>query len=225
LTIDVTAPHAAPARSDLHFLRHRTTRVRVAAPMTAPTAASLDLASDPDPAPSRVALPLARVVAGDRAVLSPAAPMIALTRLQSAVGVLTVDAMWSDPAIGCAYATVGGHTTTVRRDGDSRAPIALGMRQRFERLTIDLRQSRDLARLIVYRLPESARARGALVTTTYGGARVELPVDRAESGGVTVLMSIYNLDGEFVLRAELDTVGGTVPDACEAYGFDHIAWW
>jgi hypothetical protein len=229
VTIDVTAPHTAPARADLPFLRHRTTRVRPA-PSAVPVAASLDLADDPVAAP-RVALPLARIAARDRAVLTPMAPMIALTRLQSAIGVLTVDAMWSDPAgdphIGCVYAMVGGHTTNVRHDGphDPRSPVTLGVRQRFERLTIDLRQSRGLARLIVYRVPAAGRPRGTIVTTTYVGARVELPVDQVAPGGVTVLMSIYNLDGEFVLRAELDTVDGTVRDACEAYGFDNIAWW
>jgi hypothetical protein len=146
------------------------------------------------------------------------APMIALTRLQSGIGVLTVDAMWSgEPHIGCVYTMVGGHTATVRHD--SRDLVTLGVRQGFERLTVDLRQNRRLARLMIYRAPGAGR--GAIVVTTYGGARVELPVDR----GVTVLMSIYNVDGEFVLRAELDAVDGTVRDACEAYGFDDIAWW
>jgi len=39
-----------------------------------------------------------------------------------------------------------------------------------------------------------------------------------------VLMSIYQVRGELVLRAEMQTLFGDVRDAARAYGYDRISW-
>jgi hypothetical protein len=96
-----------------------------------------------------------------------------------------------------------------------------------QRLRIDLVQSRELRRMIVYAFSESRTVLnwgGTLVLSTYGGARVELALDRPPSARVGVLMSIFNIDGNFVLRAEMEEISGDVRDAVGAYGFDRITW-
>jgi hypothetical protein len=37
-------------------------------------------------------------------------------------------------------------------------------------------------------------------------------------------MSIYNFDGEFVVRAEMETITGDVREAARGYGYDRITW-
>jgi uncharacterized protein involved in tellurium resistance len=164
--------------------------------------------------------------------------MVTLNRLQSGVGILTFEAATSDAvgdlSLGCAYELDGGHTSTVQRSGGNasapkgaKSPIIVGKREQFERLSIDLRQARRLQRLVIYGFSASGQRLswgGTLVVTSAGGARIELPLDRPASGGVTVLMSVYNIKGEFVLRAEMENINGPVRDACKAYGFDRITW-
>jgi hypothetical protein len=65
---------------------------------------------------------------------------------------------------------------------------------------------------------------GTLIVSTLGGARIEVPLDRAPSPNVLVALSVFNVGGELVLRAELDEVAGTVRDACVAHGYDRITW-
>jgi hypothetical protein len=105
--------------------------------------------------------------------------------------------------------------------------VLLAGREEYEHLRVDLRQVRDLERLAVFAFSES-RAEltwgGTLVVSTFGGARVELPLESLHPGRVAVLMTIYNVDGELVLRAELETVDGDVREAARAYGFDRITW-
>ena len=65
---------------------------------------------------------------------------------------------------------------------------------------------------------------GTLLTTTFGGARVELPLESLQSGDSAVLLSLYNVHGEFVLRAEMQTLFGDVRECARSYGFDRITW-
>ncbi|MEO6702936.1 MAG: hypothetical protein ABI140_08135, partial [Jatrophihabitantaceae bacterium] len=65
---------------------------------------------------------------------------------------------------------------------------------------------------------------GTLVLTTFGQVRVELPLDRPPSPRVGVLMSLYNVAGEFVVRAEMEEFPGSIRDAVSAYGFEQITW-
>jgi hypothetical protein len=37
-------------------------------------------------------------------------------------------------------------------------------------------------------------------------------------------MSVFNIDGQFVLRCEQGFVAGSVRDACTAYGYNSITW-
>jgi hypothetical protein len=233
-------------------------RERSAEPVAAPSAPTspapsagdlLDLTpvaaaeSTPRPAPAPAATrPAAtrvrrdvRVRAGQQRIVSGAEPTVTLTRVQSGIGQLEIEAVCSpavgDVRLGAAYQLASGPTSTVQYTNrfapSSRRPVLLAGREEYEHLRVDLRQVRDLERLAVFAFSES-RAEltwgGTLVVSTFGGARVELPLESLHPGRVAVLMTIYNVDGELVLRAELETVDGDVREAARAYGFDRITW-
>jgi uncharacterized protein involved in tellurium resistance len=163
---------------------------------------------------------------------------VTLTRTQSAIGSLTfetaVSAEVGDVRLGCAYELRSGICSTVQTTGGerfapprSRRPILVAGHERYERISVDLRQSNDLRRLIIYAFSESRRQLtwgGTLIVTTFGGARIEVPLEGLAPGEVAVLMSLYNVRGEFVLRAELQTVTGAIREASRAYGYDRITW-
>ncbi|MFE9959218.1 hypothetical protein [Micromonospora sp. NPDC005299] len=171
-------------------------------------------------------------------MLTSTAPTLTLTRLQSGIGALTMQARCAeevgDVRLGCAYQLRSGETSTVQQaDGRgwaprrSTRPVIAAHRDRHDQVSLDLRQSREIERLIVYGYSERGVVLhwgGALVVTTFGGARIEVPLEGPSSRGVRVILSLYNIRGEFVLRSELETVGGSVRDACRAYGFDRITW-
>lgn len=186
-----------------------------------------------------------RVFPGRRRLLTTDAPTATLTRLQSGVGTLTIEALTSaaagEVALGCAYELGNGESSTVdagtasalaaadRRIGPpgSRRPVLVGGRDRFARVSVDLRQCRDLLRLVCYlHSPtyQSLTWGGSVVVSTLGGERVEVPLDGLPPGPVAVPLSLYQVDGELVLRREAQPVPGTVRDACRAYGFDRITW-
>ena len=222
-------------------------------PKSAPEAAprpssSLDLSDTLAPAPSgsattaRQTLRLHddnRIRAGERQVLTVKEPTVTLTRVQAGVGQLQIEAVCSpdvgDLRLGAVYQLRDGASSTVQYTGGNRfAPssarplILAGRDDQYEVLRIDLRQTGLLERLAVYAFSES-RAEltwgGTLVMTTFGRARVELPLETLHRGRVAVLASIYNLDGEFVIRAEMETIyDGDVRDAARAYGYDRITW-
>ncbi|HEX8303946.1 MAG TPA: hypothetical protein VF612_03640 [Jatrophihabitans sp.] len=236
--LDLSRPNARPAApaatgsSSLDLSRP-------AAPAARPAATPPSAAPAASPATSRrVARPLPRARSGERTLLTPKAPTITLNRLQSGIGVLTIEAACSpavgDLRIGAAYELADGHSSLVSRVGgiataprNSRRPVIVARAEQYERLMVDLRQSRHLDRLVVYGFSESGSQLnwgGTLVLGTAGGARVELPLDRPPSGGVTVLLSIYNVHGEFVVRAEMEDFTGSIRNAVQAYGFDRISW-
>ncbi|UQX90260.1 hypothetical protein M6D93_09730 [Jatrophihabitans telluris] len=161
-----------------------------------------------------------------------------LSRLQSGIGVLVFTAACSpavgDLRLGCAYELASGQSSIVQYVSGvttgpptGNRPLLVAARHEFEQITVDLAQSRNLVRLIVYAFSESGRVLnwgGTLVASTYGGDRVELPLDRPPSNETGVLLSLYNVDGELTLRAEMEEFRGTVRDAVNAYGFDRITW-
>jgi uncharacterized protein involved in tellurium resistance len=162
---------------------------------------------------------------------------VTLTRVQSGVGQLAIEAVCSsavgDLRLGAAYQLRGGVSSTVQYAGgnrfapSSRRPVIVAGRDEYEHLRIDLRQVRDLERLAVYAFSESRRDLqwgGTLVVTTFGGARIELPLETLFAGPIAVLASVYNLDGELVVRAEMETITGDVREAARAYGYDRITW-
>jgi uncharacterized protein involved in tellurium resistance len=254
-------PAAAPPRTDLTFLRHRSLR-RVApppaapaaapAPRAAPTTSSLDLSDDPSPAPAaatasvtaRASAPSAvvhtdrRLQAGAQQLLGVTAPTVTLTRVQSGIGQLEIEAVCSaavgDLRLGAAYRLADGTSSTVQyTDGNrfapsSREPVIVAGREEYEHLRLDLRHVRMLERMAIYAFSASRTELtwgGTLVVTTFGGGRIELPLESLHPGRVAVLMSIHNLDGEFVIRAEMETIlDGDVREAARAYGYDRITW-
>lgn len=152
--------------------------------------------------------------------------MVALNRIQSGIGLLTIEATWPDARLGCAYALVGGQSSIVCHSAGivsaprtGRNPIILARRQKFDRLTVDLGQSRRLARMIVY----GVAGVGSLVVTTSGGARIEVPANGSTHGSM-VFLALYNVDGELVVRAEPANDAAGARKACDAYGFDRISW-
>ncbi|MCW2497260.1 hypothetical protein [Jatrophihabitans sp.] len=171
-------------------------------------------------------------------ILTPTEPTVTLTRLQSGIGTLRIEAACSaevgDLRLGCAYELADGTSSTVQMTqgerfapAHSRRPVLVGGRDTFETVSIDLRQARALKRLVVYAFSEARSPLiwgGTLITTTFGGARVELPLETLQGGTVAVLQSLYVVDGEFVLRAEMQTLYGDVREAARAYGYDRITW-
>ncbi|MCI4066024.1 hypothetical protein MRQ36_27130 [Micromonospora sp. R77] len=171
-------------------------------------------------------------------MLTSSAPALALTRLQSGIGTLIMQARCADDVgdlrLGCAYELRSGETSAVQRgDGTALAPrgsahpVIVARSGRYDQISVDLRQCGEVERLIVYGYSEQGVVLswgGALVVTTAGGARIEVPLGGAPSCGVRVILSLYNVRGEFVLRSEMETVDGSVRDACLAYGFDRITW-
>jgi hypothetical protein len=105
--------------------------------------------------------------------------------------------------------------------------VLVGSHERFERVSLDLRQVRTLRRMVVYAFSENRQPiswGGTLVVTTFGGGRLEVPLESLQGGDIAVLMSIYQVRGELVLRAEMQTLHGDVRAASRAYGFDKITW-
>ncbi len=208
---------------------------------------ALDLSDIPAPSPRPAPAPVAararvyrdvRIVAGEHHLLNVKEPTVTLTRVQSGIGQLQLEAVCSaeigDLRLGAAYQLRGGVASTVQYVGgnryapSSRRPVIVAGRDDYEYLRIDLRQSRELERLAVYAFSESRTELawgGTLVVTTFGGARVEVPLEVLYPGRVAVLVSVYNLDGEFVIRAEMETIhDGDVREAARAYGYDRITW-
>ncbi|MEO8889597.1 MAG: hypothetical protein ABI429_09970 [Jatrophihabitantaceae bacterium] len=234
------APAAPPAPSSLDLDAPAAPATPVPAP---PASASLDLdASAPlvvaPVEPPRRVRDEPRVRAGARKILAVTAPTVTLTRLQSGIGTLVFEAAVSDAVgdlrIGCAYQLRSGESSTVQLAGGnrlappgSRRPIIVGGHDQFGRLSVDLRQSRELERMAIYAFSETRAPLtwgGTLIAETFGAARIELPLESLAGGDVAMLMSLYNVRGEFVLRAEMQALNGGVREACRAYGYDRITW-
>ena len=180
-----------------------------------------------------------RVRAGSRVLLSADVPSVALTRVQSGVGVLSVEAACG-PSVGdlrlaVAYRLSTGPSSLVSHERGapvapprSRRPVLISAQGRFETVTLDLRQLRGLDRFVVLAYsPTGAPLAwgGTLSVRSTGGAQIDIPMDRPSAApGVLVPLSGYVVDGQLVLRAEGDLVAGALRDACFAYGFDTISW-
>jgi hypothetical protein len=203
---------------------------------TASTPAAVPLAPPVEPPRRKRDDP--RVRAGSRKILTVADQTVTLTRLQSAIGTLVFEAAVSDAVgdlrIGCAYQLRSGHSSTVQLTGGnrlapagSRRPVIVAGHEHFARISVDLRQSVELERMAIYAFSESRAPLtwgGTLIAETFGGAKVELALESLQGGDVAMLMSLYNVRGEFVLRAEMQALNGGVREACRAYGYDRISW-
>lgn len=255
------SPADAPPRPDLTWLRHRSARIvtavgppapEIAAPTELAATTSLDLSEPAAPAPAEPeppsgasaravaapAWPPRRAPSGHRTVLSPHQPTVTLTRLQSGIGTLSIEAICpptvGDARLGVAYQLDDGRSGVVQyasglvaAPADSRRPVIAAFHGRYDGVTLDLRQSRRLVRLAAYVFSESGRSltwAGTLVATTFGGARVEIPLEYGVHQGPVVALSLYNIDGEYVLRAERELVLGDAREAVRSFGFDEITW-
>jgi len=233
-----------------------------AAPAPARPAPSLDLGSPPAPAPAALdlssAAPPARVaparrrpsaargdevlgyepegvVVGRPTLLSRDRPTIALTAVQSGVGVLRVTSAVSQ-VVGdfrlAAFAHLAtGETVLLDHNramttvpAASRRPVAQAVDRGF---LVDLRQTPRLARLVVLGFSPTSSVlawSGALRVETIGGARVDVPLEREPGAGSLVALSLVNVGGRLVLRAERELVPGALREAALAFGFDELTW-
>ncbi|GLY07716.1 MULTISPECIES: hypothetical protein [Actinoplanes] len=239
------SPEDAPPRTDLPYLRHRR-RPAVAPPepvpvraaggdlldLGTPTAPAVPPRSDPPPAVRRRLAPVRRVAPDRPLALTPPTPTAVLTRIQSGVGTLTATMHWSEPGVGRLLVACQRRSREVRvlnpEPGSlvEAGGLLLDHRGGSPSLTWDLLHVREIDRLMLAvtanRGPRPLT--GVLTLVTYSGARVEVPVELPPEAMVSVLVTIFQVDGELVLRAERDTVGATLKDACDAYGYGAVTW-
>ena len=179
---------------------------------------------------------MSRVATAGRLVLDAATPSVTLTRVQSGIGTLTIDAACSsdvgDLRLGCAYRLADGSTSVISAVGErlapanSRHPVLIATHEQFQRIAVDLRGVRTIERLMVYAFSESRALLdwgGTVLITTHAGARVEAPLIGLDAGSVGVLVSGYQAGGELSFWTEM-LAGTSVRDACRAFGFDDITW-
>jgi uncharacterized protein involved in tellurium resistance len=208
------------------------------APTPATVSAAPAAADRAEPkSPARVR-PVRRVGPGPATILSPKAPTAALTRVQSGVGVLTIEAACSaaagDLELGCAYQLTSGASSLARAGhnatltvANSKRPLITVERAQFEHLIVDLSLVTSISRMVVYAFSAQSAVLnwgGTLVITTFGQSRIEIPIDHPPSADTLAIASLYNVGGEFVIRAELEAIPGTLRDAAIAFGFDRISW-
>jgi hypothetical protein len=158
-------------------------------------------------------------------VLDHKTPAMTLNRLQSAIGLLMIDSA-PGTELACAYeftdgdaAFLGPGFTTA--PANSRTPV---LATKSHSVAFDLRQVCVVSRLLVLAAFPSARRTGLITVTSWDGSRLDVPLDQPSTAEFTVVLSIHNVDGELVLRAEDDHFGGSARAACEAFGFTRLVW-
>lgn len=205
----------------------------------APAAAAPPQSAPGPTAPARASVrrpAVTRVGAQGRIVLDPTTPSVTLTRLQSGIGTITIDAACGaevgDLRLGCAYRLDDGATSVISTIGErsapaaSRTPVLLAGHDQFHRISIDLRAVRRIERLMIYAFSESRAMLswgGTVLISTHAGAHIEAPLVGLASGSVGVLVSAYQVGGELAFWTEM-LAGTSVRDACRAFGFDDITW-
>lgn len=244
-----TAPAASSGSGVLDLSDPAPTPSRPSPPAPS-SGGALDLSDRPEPAtpaqaPTRRAPAesvrsdrhIVRVSGRTQRLMSVQDPTVTLTRAQSGIGQLAIEAVCSpevgDLRLGAVYQLRSGGSGAVQHaDGSrfapsSRRPVIAGSREEYERIGIDLRQITDIDRIGVYAYSESRVELtwgGTLVATLFGGSRLELPLETLYAGRVAMLMSFYNMDGQLVVRAEMETIAGDVRETARAYGYDRITW-
>lgn len=240
------APTVPPASSSLDLSASAPAPSPAAAPPPTPVSSSLDLgsvvpasAAAPLPRdPVKRVVPSRRVETGRPLALIRTDPVVTLTRLQSGIGTITAEAACSeavgDLRLACAYRLRSGLSSlATNRDGlalaplHSPTPVLRVHRDRFDTVTIDCRRVRDVDRLLVIGYsPSGAELAwgGTLILRTFGNGRVETAMDGPKAAGAVGLVTIYQVDGELVVRVEPRLVVASVREACLAFGFDRITW-
>lgn len=171
-------------------------------------------------------------------ILTPRDPVVALTAVQSGMGTLTIAATLPASLAGLrlltAYQLTDGTSGVLDEATGLRAappasprPVVSANAVHSRGLVVDLLQVRDVTRLVVMLADPSAAPlewSGALSVTTLSGARVSVPLERPAGPGVLAALSVHQVAGRLVLRAENDLVEGTLRDACTRYGITDLAW-
>jgi uncharacterized protein involved in tellurium resistance len=165
--------------------------------------------------------------------LTAARPTVTLTRLQSGVGQLRLalarGADAGDMAAGLVCQTVDGATHVVQRLGDALATpaaplpmVRLVAEAGLDTVLIDLRQVGRLRRALLYGYSPGVAVLswdGVVVATLHDGSRIEAPFDLPPLSGTVALLTVYAVQGELVLRSELEAFAGPPEMAAQAYGY------
>lgn len=130
--------------------------------------------------------------------------------------------------MGVVLETSKGVVHVVQALGDAlrtpERPLPLVRRENGGRLLVDLRQTADLRRFLLYGYSPSVAVvewDALLLLTTRAGSRIEVPVDLGPMSGTVALLSAYNVHGELVLRAEDELVPGPPEETARRYGYDY----
>lgn len=166
---------------------------------------------------------------GERRLMAGNDAVVALTRVQSGIGVLEVSLSVPDldnHKIALAYECCAKKQYVLgydreRNQGDH--PFTLS---RSGRLLVDLRRVRSLRRFLVSvsACSSSVRWTGAAVVSTLGGARLEVPLGHPGPHENLALLTGYNVDGQLVVRAEDDPQDVPLKRLCEDYGYTKVGW-
>lgn len=208
------------------------------------TSLDLGIAAPPDPAPPPTAptagrhQPLRvrkarRTVNGTVTRLSATAPSVTLNRLQSGIGSLEFSlsraAGAGELSLGCVYQLQSRIEGVIQTSGATTGPpgsplplLRMKMRADGDSVSFDLRQITTLRRALLYGYSPSGAPTswsGTIVASTFGGAQLEIPLAGPSSGGTLAMVTIYNVDGELVLRSEMEQFRGRPQRAAEAFGF------
>lgn len=188
------------------FLRRRPPRRPTVAVAPVTTTLSLGSPAAPEQTHQEPATPYGIPRAQTAAHLDAAHPMLALTRLQSAIGSLRV--VINGPATGC---DVLWELADLRRGSLDRAPLDAGRRplvspDRTPGFVLGLRHARGLRR-VVFWFPAAESVSIMLVDDT---------VIRCDPG--MRALAVYQLDGELVLRFDDETYA-SIDSVRTAYGF------
>ncbi|MFW0789038.1 hypothetical protein [Gordonia sp. CPCC 205333] len=181
--------------------------------------------------------PVRRLAGDDRELLSPTRPTLALTRVQSGVGGIDIELhapTVPSLALACVVTDAEGESRVVDPTHphsppppSNTDPLVTFSSNGFGKFGINLRRARELSRLIVVATSATGEVidwTGTLSLTTFGGGRVDIPIDATPQSPTTIIASIYNVAGEYVLRAENQPMGGSLREASRSFGFDSISW-
>lgn len=180
--------------------------------------------------------PVRRLAADDRELLTADRPTLALTRVQSGVGRIDIElhAPAGPLALACVVTDTAGDSSVIDPTHPQGPPppttvdpLITFSGNGFGSFGINLRRSRELDRLIVVATSTTGAVlgwTGTLSISTFGGGRVDIPIDATPPASTTIIASIYNVDGEYVLRAEGQPMNGSLREASRSFGFDTISW-
>lgn len=160
--------------------------------------------------------------------MSPPEEVVALSRVQSGTGVLSMTLESSDVEnyqVALAYANCDNDEYVLGYNHERDAgqhPFALS---RNGRLQVDLRRISTIKRFLVcVTASGNAPWSGAAVISTLGGSRLEVPLFHSRPSENLALLTGYNVGGQLVLRAEGGYQDVPLKRLCADYGYTKVAW-